>query len=327
MFIPFPFMAYAPSDWLQLPSHTAVVGLAPALSLAAPVLSSNLALSGGPLYYACAKWMQHQALPVQGWRLRQLLHPRPCQTSGSVHIAVRDWSSRDRIGRTLELRSLPHSQHHPDPDSFPIAPTLNITSHKYHLKVRTVNVLDISRLCPWNIKRWKHQYIDNKNLHWIPLWLGSKGRRGWHCICLLAPCTCMRGSRCASGCNLARDWPSGLRLLVSSSSGTAPGISRKCPRTWLRPLDIRTSLLCPKGEELCFNTRLLNTTSQLHHSPKIKHFFGGKTWPNTSWQGWSKARLPVEVSRTPTSQMQLLREVEPSGDLLPAGHGWHSLDE
>ena len=42
----------------------------------------------------------------------------------------------------MELRSLPHRQHHRDPDPIPIAPTLNITSHKYHLKVRTVNVLD-----------------------------------------------------------------------------------------------------------------------------------------------------------------------------------------
>ena len=155
-------MAYAPSDWLQLPSHTAVVGLAPALSLAAPVPSSNLALSGGLLYYACAKWMRHQALPVQGWRLRQLLHSRPPWTSGSVHIAVRDWSSRDCIGCTLELRSLPHSQHHRDPDSFPIAPTLNITSHKYHLKVGTVNVLDYVHETS---KDGKHWYIDNKSLH------------------------------------------------------------------------------------------------------------------------------------------------------------------
>ena len=321
-------MAYAPSNWLQLPSHTAVVGLAPALSLAAPVLSSDLALSGGLLYYCvCAKWMQHQALPVQGWRLRQLLHSRPCQTSGSVHIAVRGWSSRGCTGCTLELRSLPHRQHHRDPDPIPIAPTLNITSHKYHLKVRTVNVLDISRLCPWNIKRWKHQYIDNKNLHWIPLWLGSKGRRGWHCICLLAPCTCMRGSRCPSGCSLARDWPSGLRLLVSSSSGTGRGISRRCPRTWLRPLDIRTSWLCSKFDA----SRLLIWTLHNFTLEKSNICFGGKTWPNTpffpSWQGWSKARLPVELSRTPTSQMQLLCEVEPSGDLLPAGHGLHSLDE
>ena len=260
-------MAYAPSDWLQLPSHTAVVGLAPALSLAAPVLSSNLALSGGLLYYVCAKWMQHQALPAQG-RLRQLLHSRPPWTSGSVHIAVRGWSSRDCIGCTLELRSLPHSQHHRDPDSFPIAPTLNITSHKYHLKlkIRTVNVLD-----------YVHEtssmetsiYWRQKPSYWIPPWLGSKGRRGWHCICLPAASICTRGSRCPSACSLARDWPSGLRLLVSSSSGTGRGISRRCPRTWLRPLDSRTSWLCSKFDA----SRLLNA-SQFH--PGKSNNFGGK---------------------------------------------------
>ena len=155
-------------------------------------------------------------------------------------------------------------------------------------------------------------------------WLGSKGRRGRHCICLPASSICTRGSRCPSECNLARDWPSGLRLLVSSSSGTAPGISRKCPRTWLRPLDIRTSLLsqrlrAPLTSPFWKNQAIFLGENMAKHGQTCIFF--------PSWQGWSKARLPVELSRTPTSQMQLLREVEPSGDSLPAGHGWHSPDE
>ena len=126
-FIPFPSW-HAPSDWLQWPSHTAVIGLAPALSLAVPGLSRNLVLLGGLLHYACAKWMQHQA-PLAQWWLPRPLHLRPRRTSGNVHIAVRGWSSRDHIGCTLELCSQLHSQQQWDPDAFPNAPTLNITSH------------------------------------------------------------------------------------------------------------------------------------------------------------------------------------------------------
>ena len=122
----------------------------------------------------------------------------------------------------------------------------------------------------------------------------------------------MRGSRCPSACSLARDWPSGLRLLVSSSSGTVPGISRKCPRTWLRPLDIRTSLLCSKFRvrERTQRLRALLQYKTFEHyfttSPLWKNQTNllGKTWPNMAKHIFFPKLTGLKQGKAPTRIVQ-----------------------
>ena len=58
----------------------------------------------------------------------------------------------------------------------------------------------------------------------------------------------------------------------------------------------------------------------------VEKRFGNMLLHRTNCQVEQRVHCPVRLSRTPTSQMQLLWETEPAGALLPCGHLLHSLE-